>query len=250
MDHSYEQADTFTEITEAILTRGPRLPGEGGAMAYMDTVSDLVLLYRHALSPTQPAFETAKEVLATAWQRLPDEVIDRLAFFGTMAIRAGEVPDMPPGLEGVVPAEVDVEVTMNWREWVGPQRGSLLALGLIACERVTTHDPYLLRYHSGDAHQARMLVLLGWIPSVLTAVVASVAAAVMSASLWPVLVVALAGSILGCLATILAWMAIGWTEERWRWLGEHWWTAFTLLVLGTGPMVAILVAFGVFMLVS
>jgi len=234
MDHSYEQADTFTEVTEAILTSGPRLPGEGGAMAYMDTISDLILLYRHAHSPAQPPFETAKEVLAAAWQRLPDEVIDRLAFFGTMAVREGEVPDMPPGLE----------------DWVGPQRESLLAFGLVECERVTTHDPYLLRYHSGDAHQARVLVLLGWIPSVVTAVVASVAVAVMSVSLWPIPVVALAGSILGYLATFLAWMAIGWTEEHWRWLGERWWTAFTLLVLGTGPMVAILVAVGVFTLAS
>ena len=43
-------------------------------------------------------------------------------------------------------------------------------------------------------------------------------------------------------------MAGGWTEERWRRLAERWWTAFTLIVLGTGPLVAIVVAVGVFLL--
>ena len=250
MDRGDERTDRFAETTEAILTFGPRLPGEGGAMAYMDTVSDLVLLYRHGRSPAQSPLETARAVLAAAWQRLPDEVLDRLAFFGTTALYEGDAQEVPPpGLTEVVPAEAGIGVLSNWRDWVGPQRESLLAFGLLACERVTTHDPYLLRYHSGDAHQARVLVLLGWLPSVLTAVVASLAVAVLSASLWPIPVVALAASILGYLATFLAWMAIGWTEERWRWLGGHWWTAFTLLVLGTGPVVATLVAVGVFMIV-
>lgn len=250
MERGDEQTDRFAETTEAILTFGPRLPGEGGAMAYMDTISDLVLLFRHGHSPAQPPLDTAREVLAAAWRRLPDKVIDRLAIFGTTAICEGDAQEVPPpGLAEVVPAEADIGVMLNWRDWVGSQRESLLAFGLVACERVTTHDPYLLRYHSGDAHQARVLVLLGWLPSVLTAVVASLAVAVLSASLWPIPVVALAASILGYLATFLAWMAIGWTEERWRWLGGHWWTAFTLLVLGTGPVVATLVAVGVFMIV-
>jgi hypothetical protein len=43
-------------------------------------------------------------------------------------------------------------------------------------------------------------------------------------------------------------VAIGWTEERWRWLGERWWTAFYIAVLATGPVVAALVAVGVFTL--
>jgi hypothetical protein len=101
MDHNDEQPDTFTETTEAILTFGPRLPGEGGAVACMDTISDLVPLYRHALSPAQPPLETVREVLAAPWQRLPHEVIDRLALFGTMAVSEGEMPDIPPGSDEV-----------------------------------------------------------------------------------------------------------------------------------------------------
>jgi hypothetical protein len=250
MDRGYEQTDRYTATTEEILTFGPRLPGEGGAMAYMDTISDLVLLYRHARSRAQPPLKAAKQVLAAAWQRLPDEAADRLVLFGIKAIREGEVPDSAPaGLEEVIPTEATGRDVMDWRGWVGPHRESLLAIGLIACERVTTHDPYLLRYHSGDAHQARALFFVGWIPSTLVAVVASVAVGVMSADLWLIPVVALAGTILGYLATVLAWVAIGWTEERWRWLGEQWWTAFGILVLGTGPVVATLVAVGVFMIV-
>lgn len=220
-------------------------------MAYMDTITDLVLLYRHARSPAQPPIETAKKVLDAAGQRLPDEVADRLALFGTSVIREGGMPDsMPAGLEDVIPTGVTSEDVMNWRDWVGPHRESLLAFGLIECERFTGHDPYLLRYHSGDAHQARLLLFVGWIPSALVAVVAGVAVAVMSANLWLIPVVALAGTILGYLATFLAWVTIGWTEERWRWLGEQWWNAFGILVLGTGPVAATLVAVGVFTLAS
>lgn len=141
MDRGDEQTDRFAETTEAILAFGPRLPGEGSAMAYMDTISDLVLLYRHGRSPTQPPLETARAVLAAAWQRLPHEVMDRLAFFGTTALCEGDAQEVPPpGLAEVVPAEADIGVLPNWRDWIGPQRESLLAFGLVACEREAAVD--------------------------------------------------------------------------------------------------------------
>jgi hypothetical protein len=48
--------------------------------------------------------------------------------------------------------------------------------------------------------------------------------------------------ILGCLATLGSWSAASALDLRWHLFGRHWWTAVTLIVLATGPAMAVLVA--------
>jgi hypothetical protein len=52
-------------------------------------------------------------------------------------------------------------------------------LGLLQkWERDITWDEHLLRYHSGDAHQARLFLFMGWRSGALVAAVAGIVAAV------------------------------------------------------------------------
>ena len=103
-------------------------------------------------------------------------------------------------------------------------------------------DDYELAYHSGDPYQARLLVGVGWVPSLLGAMVAGAVAAALADDLWLFPIVALAGLVLGCLATLGLWSAASNLDLRWHLFGRHWWTAAMLIVLVIGPAVAVLVA--------
>jgi hypothetical protein len=222
----------------------PRLPGEGGAMSFMDTVADLVQRVRDVHDPTRPEWQTAADVLAWAGDDLPDEVTDRLALGGLYALGGPDFPGhrLSAGLAEWVAAGSPERSLASWRSWPGADQHELLAQGLAEYARSMPSDDYQLAYHSGDAHQARLLVAIGWVPSLLGATVAGALAAVLSADAWIFAIVAPGGLILGCLATLGAWSAAGSLDLRWHLFGRHWWTAAVLIVLVAGPAVTGLLA--------
>jgi hypothetical protein len=244
MERGASQSHGVLNSADVALATGPRLPGQGGAMAYMDTVADLVRRYRSEHGPAEPPLRTATAVLAWAGSGLPDEVKDRLVLAAAMAVREGDFPEvhLSPRLAEEIRAKPETWVLSNWRAWPAPDQDALMALGLLQWERDMTWDEYKLRYHSGDAHQARLLLFMGWMPGTLVAAVAGIVVALIVGNLWLFPVIALTGTILGFLATFAAWAVVAMAEERWLRLGDHWWTAFGLVVLGTGPAVALLVA--------
>ena len=222
----------------------PRLPGEGGAMAFMDTVADLVRRFRFLHDPARPEWQTAADVLGWAGDDLPDEVTDRLALGGLCAIGGPEFPEsrLSDGLAEWVTAGSPEQSLASWRSWPASDQHELLVQGLAEYARVMPTDDYELAYHSGDAYQARFLVAVGWVPSLLGAMVAGAIAAGLADDLWLFPVVALAGLVLGCLATLGAWSAASTLDLRWHLLGRYWWTAVLLIALVTGPATALLVA--------
>jgi hypothetical protein len=137
----------------------------------------------------------------------------------------------------------------SWRSWPTRDQHELLVQGLAEYARVMPTDDYQLAFHSGDAYQARLMVTVGWVPSLLGAMVAGAIAAGLADDLWVFPIVALGGLLLGCLATVGAWSAASSLDLRWHLFGRHWWTAVVLIVLATGPAVALLVAVAVLSLV-
>ncbi len=222
----------------------PRLPGEGGATSFMDTVADLVRRFRYLHDPTRPEWQTAAEVLAWAGDDLPDEVTDRLALGGLSAIGRPEFPEhrLSDGLADWVAAGSPEQPLASWRSWPVPDQRELLVQGLTEYARLMPTDDYQLAYHSGDAYQARLLVTIGWVPSLLGAMVTGAIVAGLADDLWRFPTVALAGLVLGCLATAGSWSAASTLDLRWHLLGRYWWTAVWLIVLLPGPAMALLVA--------
>jgi hypothetical protein len=222
----------------------PRLPGQGGAMSFMDTVADLVRRHRYLHDPARPEWQTAADVLAWAGDDLPDEVTDRLALSGLSTIGRPEFPGhrLSDGLADWVTAGSPEQSLASWRSWPPSDQHELLAQGLAEYARVMPTDDYELAYHSGDPYQARLLVGVGWVPSLLGAMVAGAVAAALADDLWLFPIVALAGLVLGCLATLGLWSAASDLDLRWHLFGRHWWTAAMLIVLVIGPAVAVLVA--------
>lgn len=222
----------------------PRLPGEGGAMAYMDTVADLVRCYRQLHDPARAEWQTAADVLAWVGDELPDEVTDRLALGGLMAVAGPEFPAqrLSDGLADWVRSGSPQQSLASWRSWPDADQHELLAQGLALYSRSLPTDEYQLAYHSGDAYQARLIVMIGWVPSLLGGVVAGAIASLTTRDPWLLPAVAVVGLILGCLATLGTWSAASSLDLRWHLFGRHWWTAVTLIVCGIGPAAAVLVA--------
>ena len=220
-------------------------------MSYMDTVADLVRRVRYLHDPARPEWQTAADVLAWAGDDLPDEVTDRLAFGGLLAMGGPEFPEdrLSDGLADWVAAGSPELSLASWRSWPARDQHELLAQGLAEYARVMPADDYQLAFHSGDAYQARLMVTVGWVPSLLGAMVAGAIAAGLADDLWVFPIVALGGLLLGCLATIGAWSAASSLDLRWHLFGRHWWTAVVLIVLATGPAVALLVAVAVLSLI-
>jgi hypothetical protein len=224
----------------------PRLPGEDGAMSFMDTVADLVRSVRDVHDPTRPEWQTAADVLAWAGDELPDEVTDRLALGGLYALGGPDFPGhrLSDGLAEWVAAGSPEQSLASWRSWPGADQRQLLAQGLAEYARSMPTD-YRSAYHTGDAYQARLLVALGWVPSLLGAIAAGAIAAALSADAWVFAIVAPGALVLGCIATLGAWSAAGSFDLRWHLFGRHWWTAAVLIVLLTGPAAATAVAVAV-----
>jgi hypothetical protein len=233
-----------TNPDRAVPPARPRLPGDGGAMSFMDTVADLVRRFRYLHDPARPEWQTAADVLAWAGDDLPDEVTDRLALGGLSAIGRPGFPghQLSDGLADWVEAGSPEQPLASWRSWPPSDQHELLAQGLAEYARVMPTDDYELAYHSGDAYQARLIATIGWVPSLLAAMVAGAVAAGLAEDLWRFPIVALAGVVLGCLATLGSWSAAGALDLRWHLFGRHWWTAVALIVLTTGPVMAVLVA--------
>ena len=108
----------------------PRLPGQGGAMSFMDTVADLVRRHRYLHDPARPEWQTAADVLAWAGDDLPDEVTDRLALSGLSTIGRPEFPGhrlsdgladwVTAGFAGAIPGVLEVMATLGPARAPGP----------------------------------------------------------------------------------------------------------------------------------
>lgn len=140
---------------------------------------------------------------------LPDEVTDRLAFGGLGAIGGPEFPEhrLSDGLADWVTAGSAEQSLASWRSWPASDQHELLVQGLAAHARIMPTDDYRLAFYSGDAYQARLMVAVGWVPSLLGAMVAGAIAAGLANDLWVFPTVALGGLVLGCLVTVGAWSA-------------------------------------------
>lgn len=233
----------------------PRVPGEDGAMAWMDGIADLVRRFRFLHHPARSEWQTAADVLSWVEDELPGELADRLVFCAAFDLAThaddlampGVAPEPQAGRLSDGLAEAIVNGTGpwlqdTWRSWSAADRHALLARGLVAFARAMPTDEYLLSYHSGDAHQSRVLVLVGWIPGLLAALIGGPVVAILTGNVWLLPLVSLAGFVLGCLATLGLWCAAVDADRRWHLFGPRWWSVFALIVLGTGPAIVLLVA--------
>ncbi len=186
----------------------PRLPGQGGAMSFMDTVADLVRRFRYLHDPARPEWQTA----AMCWPGLATTCRtrsrpprprwpERHPQAGFQGYRLAD------GLADWVAAGSPEQPLASWRSWPPSDQHEVLAQGLAEYARVMPTDDYQLAYHSGDAYQARLLVTIGWVPSLLGAMVAGAITAGLADELWLFPIVAFAGLVLGFLATLGSWSA-------------------------------------------
>ncbi|MFO7532268.1 MAG: hypothetical protein R6W93_07370 [Candidatus Limnocylindrales bacterium] len=108
--------------------------------------------------------------------------------------------------------------------------------------RVLTVDEYRDFYGLNDAGWGQIFLMVGWLPSLLVASLAGIVVAVVTWDWWRCVVVAVSGTILGILATVPAWTAFAHVDARWLRLGDHSETALAVVLFGTGPAVALLIA--------
>jgi hypothetical protein len=85
-------------------------------------------------------------------------------------------------------------------------------------------------------------MFVGWIPGTIVAIVAGIVVALVTWNWWLFLPIAFGGAILGFLAMIVAEVVYLGADVRWLRLGKTTSPSF-MIVLLTGPTVALLIAF-------
>ncbi len=223
----------------------------------MDAMAELVRLWRSEQAAGRSPRETAATVLEQAWPGLSESTGDRLVVAATMALGSADFPDewLTPGLGGAIRCATLPWVLATWRSWSAADQRELMMQGLLELARQTALaeqaalDVAIERSHAEEIAQSlpwaspstAILVLVAWIPSLLSAAVASVAVAWVNGNIWLFPALALLGTVLGTLATWLAWSVIRRAGRRWRLPGRHAQAAFDATVIFTGPLVVLLV---------
>jgi hypothetical protein len=117
-----------------------------------------------------------------------------------------------------------------------------LAAGRVSARALTEDDYLKISKTVGGSDGAEAIGCWGWVPTVPSSIVAGIIVALIESNVLLFLPVALGGVILGYVAMIGLYIAYDWVDVRWLRLGRSE-DAGALILLITGPAVALLVAF-------